>query len=209
MKASESVSDAVCQSLRQSDDRSANAGTARSPGGAPGIQPGSPGLPRGDRDARAGEGQAPSAAEATGTTVATRGPRGRFAAGNAFAWRHGLSAFNRSGELPSRALWDDRERFRGAVMADLGGEAALSELERGQVEQLANFRAVLQMAMDDINQRGICTKRGRLRPTFAVYTRALERFERLARRVGTKRKEQKAPDLDSYLRERGGKGDTR
>ena len=135
---------------------------------------------------------------------ASRGDRdaqGRFLPGNQAAYRHGVKLFERKGELPA-FLRDALDGFREALSADQGGDSELTTVRRGYVERLVATEGVLRLLETDLAHRGMLTAKGRVRSTYTAWLAALDRWDRLAQRLGLDRRASKVPTLDAYLAER-------
>jgi hypothetical protein len=129
-----------------------------------------------------------------------RDAKGRFAPRNKSGETHGALTFTRrGGELPPEFRLE-HERFKSQVFADLGGE--LSEIELGFVELLCATKSILNLLAADMQRSGMMTPRGRLRATYAAWLKASSRYEKLASKLGLKRRAKPAQTLDSYLAER-------
>lgn len=126
---------------------------------------------------------------------------GRFTSQNKSAETHGLHAFQTRGEAPLDVL-DQVERFRRALIADQGGPDELSTVRNGYVQHLSGAHGCLLLLATDLQTRGLFTQRGRVRSTFLVYLQTLDRWDRLAQRLGMSRRQRPVPDLESFLAER-------
>ena len=132
---------------------------------------------------------------------AQRDAQGRFLPGNQVAYRHGVKLFERRAELPS-ALRDALDGFRDALVADQGGYRELTTVRQGYVERLVATEGVLRLLEGDLAQRGMLTPKGRVRSTYTAWLAALDRWDRLAQRLGLDRRASKVPTLDAYLAQR-------
>lgn len=114
---------------------------------------------------------------------------GRFTEGNQAARRHGLKAFARHGEasMPPE-LRQHLDDFRTGLANDQGGPESLSTVAAGYVSRLVEVEAVACLLGEDLQRRGLFTTRGRVRSTFTAYLAALDRWDRLAQRLGMTRK---------------------
>jgi hypothetical protein len=129
-----------------------------------------------------------------------RDAKGRFAPSNRSGEKHGALTFTRrGGELPLEFRLE-HERFKAQVLSDLGGE--LSEIELGLVEMLCSTKSILNLLAADMQRNGMMTPRGRLRATYQAWLKASSRYEKLASKLGLKRRAKPAQTLDSYLAER-------
>lgn len=125
--------------------------------------------------------------------------------GNDAALVHGARRFVDTGLLP-----DDLRGYVGQfaedVIADLGGEAELSTLQRGLVSSIAELEATRLLLLDFALRSGTDTKRGR--DALALHGATVDRWARLARIIGLRREpKQVSVSLAEMLAERNGGGD--
>lgn len=123
---------------------------------------------------------------------------GQFTTGNQFARRTGVRAFEEHGEaaLPQE-LRDDVAVFRSGVETDQGGESELTTIGAGYVRRLSEVEAIVRLLGADLQQRGLFTKRGRVRSTYNAFLLAVDRWDRLAQRLGLERKQRPIDPLDA------------
>jgi hypothetical protein len=109
--------------------------------------------------------------------------------GNQTARTHGVYAFEARGPaaLPD-VLRQTVEEFRAAVIADRGGASELSTLEAAYIRRLSEVETVARLLAADLATRGLTTEHGRVRGTFSRWLECLDRWDRLAQRVGTDRR---------------------
>ena len=121
---------------------------------------------------------------------------GHFIPGNQAAYRHGVRSFEQRGPaaLPD-VLRQTVEQFRTAIIADRGGALELSTLETAYIRRLSEVEAVARLLAADLARRddlgrpiGLMTARGRVRGTFSRWLEAIDRWDRLAQRIGTDRR---------------------
>ena len=116
---------------------------------------------------------------------------GHVLAGNQVARKHGIRAFEQRGEsaLPAdlRVSVDD---FKMQVIADRGGLDALTAIQRGCIVRLSEVETVSRLLASDLAQRGLFTPRGRVRSTLQRWLEVIDRWERLAQRIGMDRRNQ-------------------
>lgn len=144
--------------------------------------------------------EAPGAAPSDESPAVGRNEKtGQFAPGNQLSRRSGVRAFELRGatSLPPdlRAALD---RFRAGVEADQGGRQELSTIGAGYVDLLAEVNAIIGLLLADLAERGIFTTRGRVRSTYQQFLLAIDRYDRLAQRIGLERKTRDV-SLASYL----------
>jgi hypothetical protein len=122
-----------------------------------------------------------------------RDERGRYLPGsqegNQHARTSGVRAFELHGEaaLPSE-LRDELAAFRAALMADQGGASELTAIRAGYVQRLSEVEACLRLLAEDLRTRGLMTKRGRVRSTYDKLLQTIDRWDRLAQRLGMERR---------------------
>lgn len=123
---------------------------------------------------------------------------GHVLPGNTAARRHGVRAFEVRGDaaLPTdlRISVDD---FREAIVRDRGGVDALTAVERGYIVRLSEVETVSRLLASDLAQRGIFTPKGRVRSTLQRWLEVIDRWDRLAQRVGTDRRARQLSPLDA------------
>jgi hypothetical protein len=133
------------------------------------------------------------------TTTAGMCAAGHFIVGNQARRTHGAYSFRDRGTvaLPD-VLRQTVEEFREAVIADRGGPSELSTLEAAYIRRLSEVETVARLLAADLASRGLTTPRGRVRGTFSRWLECLDRWDRLAQRVGTDRRS-RALTLHDYL----------
>ncbi len=133
---------------------------------------------------------------------AERGPDGRFVSGNQVARQTGIFAVHQPPEL-----LDSADAFAAQVLTDLGGERELSALERAYVAKLRDLEITQQLLMADIAHRGLVTPSGGVRRPFSAFLSAIDRFDRLAQRLGLKRRARKVQSAHELIRPSGARDD--
>lgn len=131
------------------------------------------------------------------------GAETRFRPGSQAARRHGVRAFQLRGEAALEA--DQRaalEAFRAGLVADQGGCSELTTIGAGYVRRLCDVEAICALMAADLAARGILTQRGRVRSTYAAFLQVIDRWDRLAQRLGIGRRERRIPSLAEYLAQR-------
>ncbi len=81
----------------------------------------------------------------------------------------------------------EAEAFVGAIVADKGGEGELSAIQRRYARELGHLSTILRLLVADIAEQGLLSKNHAPRKVLAAYLDALDRFDRLAQRIGLKR----------------------
>jgi len=88
------------------------------------------------------------------------------------------------------------------MLIDLGGRDQLSALEVGLVERAAYLATMLDLYEADFQARGFYTPRGRQRNSVEAYLKILDRYEKLAKRLGLQRRTKDVNPIDDYLKRR-------
>ena len=124
-----------------------------------------------------------------------------FLPGNQAARTHGLSARHVPADLRM-----DADQLREAIVGDLGGLENLSALEISYIRKLADVEVTLRLLLDDIQRGGMFTTGGRVRDTYPALLAGIDRFDRLAQRVGLKRRARRLSIVEQFasLHEREG-----
>lgn len=125
--------------------------------------------------------------------------KGHALPGNRLAFKTGVRSFENRGPaaLPDM-LRLSVEEFREAVITDRGGALELSTLEAAYIRRLGEVETVARLLASDLASHGLTTSRGRVRGTFSRWLECLDRWDRLAQRVGTDRRA-RAVSLSDYL----------
>ena len=121
---------------------------------------------------------------------------------NQVARKHGAdSAAVKRGEVPAdlRQSIDD---FRAGLIADQGGATALTTLELAYILRLTEIEVCCRLLQNDLVNRGLHTQKGRVRSSYEKYLATLDRWDRLAQRVGVDRRAKQIPSLQDYLEQR-------
>lgn len=123
-----------------------------------------------------------------------RRPDGTFAPGNQVARQHGPYAARQPAELLAVV-----EEFTAGVVSDLGGASELSTIERAYVGRLGRVELTLRLLEADIAEHGLMTSAGGVRKVYAQYLAGLDRWDRLAQRLGLRRRQRRVPSLREAL----------
>lgn len=129
---------------------------------------------------------------------ADRCVRGHVLVGNQARRTHGVRAFETTGRIPD-VLRQTVEEFRNAVIGDRGGTSELSTLDAAYIRRLSEVETVARLLAGDLASRGLMTPKGRVRSTFSRWLECLDRWDRLAQRVGTDRRSRNVTSLSAYL----------
>lgn len=125
-----------------------------------------------------------------------RRPDGRFAAGNQVARQHGVYASQQSAELAAEV-----DAFLAGLLSDLGGESELSTVELAYVARLCRLELTLRLLETDIAASGLVTPAGGVRRIYEHYLHGLDRFDRLAQRLGMRRRARPVESAADIIRE--------
>jgi hypothetical protein len=118
-----------------------------------------------------------------------RDPKGRFAPGNNAARKTGATEFERHGaEVLTPDFRAEHENFRNDLIADQGGLSELSTVRLALIERAAQAHTMASLLAADLSRRGVTTERGRTRKSLDQFFKCVDRFERLARRIGLERR---------------------
>lgn len=120
---------------------------------------------------------------------------GQFVEGNKAAVKHGLTPrgglTKLDGELAER---------RAAVVADLGGEDALSTIAESTIHRYVVADALLSWMEGNLLAEGVITPKGKRRAMHNAYLAQLDRVVKLANMLGLDRKARSAPTLHEVMR---------
>ena len=97
---------------------------------------------------------------------------------------------------------EDVEELKAAIVTDLGGESELTTLERAYVGHLGDVEVTLQLLMQDIEARGLLTPVGGVRRVYDQLLSGIDRWDKLAQRLGLKRRTKRVPTIDEYVRQK-------
>jgi hypothetical protein len=95
------------------------------------------------------------------------------------------------------AIIGDLDAFRAGVLTDQGGHADIETIRRGYVDKLTSVEGLYRLLAADVMRRGIFTPRGRVRNTFTALLAVIEKWDRLAQRLGMERRQKDALDLSA------------
>ena len=111
-------------------------------------------------------------------------------AGNTFAVTKGLYVRDRS-RLPQtmQDALGDLDGFRTALESDQGGADAMTIIQAGYVRRLVEVEALCRLLGADLRAHGIFTAKRRVRNTFGAFLTAVEKWDRLAQRLGMGRRQ--------------------
>jgi hypothetical protein len=126
-----------------------------------------------------------------------RDSRGRFAAGNVVALKHG----GRSVRVRAALLPEQRGRFetlairRAAIVADLGGEEAVSTIKADLVSRYLEVATVAEWLGGNLITEGPLTCRGRARAATTLFLQTVDRLHRLGATLGVETPHEVKPTI--------------
>jgi hypothetical protein len=95
------------------------------------------------------------------------------------------------------------DEFRTGIVSDLGGADALTTLQIAYVQRLCDVEVAVRLLTNDLAVRGVFTARGRVRSTFSRLLETIDRWDKLAQRVGVERRPKPVPSPLEYWAQRG------
>jgi hypothetical protein len=119
---------------------------------------------------------------------------GSFGPRNQVARKEGFRAVHHPPDLRMTS-----EELVSGVVSDLGGDSELSTLERSYVRKLGDLEITIRLATSDIARAGMLTPGGRVRDSYTALLSGIDRFDRLAMRLGLKRRAKPAATLAEVL----------
>jgi hypothetical protein len=126
---------------------------------------------------------------------------GTLRQGNETALKHGLRRFEQRGAVPDE-LRVTTEEFRDGLVADQGGADALTTVRAGYCRRLSEIETCVRLLQNDLVQRGLFTPRGRVRNTYSRLLETIDRWDRLAQRLGMERRSKQVPSPQEYWAQR-------
>jgi hypothetical protein len=93
-----------------------------------------------------------------------------------------------------------KQEFVEGVIQDLGGLANLSTLEVEYVSNLSHVKVLVMLLVNDLVTYGVFTPRGNPRRTYDALLAAIDRYDRLAQRIGLRRRGRTVQSPSDYLR---------
>lgn len=126
--------------------------------------------------------------------------KGHAMRGNQLHRTHGAFSFRDRGVAalpdPMRLSVED---FRDGIVRDLGGAEELSTIMHGHVRRLGELETTCRLLASHLAQHGIFTPRGRVRSAYTQWLLTLDRWQKVAERIGVERKLKSVPSLSAYL----------
>ena len=120
-----------------------------------------------------------------------------FLPGTQAARKSGLYAQHRPTDLQAAV-----DAMIAGVISDRGGEEALSTLEKAYIRKLADVDITIHLLAADIARRGLLTPAGGVRNVYDKFLAGLDRWDRLAQRLGLGRRARRVPDPLDYIQGR-------
>ena len=124
------------------------------------------------------------------------GQCGAFLPGNEANLRHGLRRYQENGTLPAE-LAAEIEAFREQLIADQGGEEAMTAIRLGLVEKLVGLEVGSRLLMAEVIRRKIDSRPGRA--AYQQLLGTLDRWHRFAVSLGVERRTRQVPTLDQVM----------
>jgi hypothetical protein len=116
-----------------------------------------------------------------------RDHRGRWAAENDGALRHGARRYELRGVLPDE-VQTAVDAWSHQLTSDRGGTSEMGAIESAYCRRLTQLEGALDLLGRDLHQHGVMTPRGRPRAAYKCFLETLATFDRLAQRLGLDRK---------------------
>ncbi|SRR5712692_2038337 len=123
-----------------------------------------------------------------------RDDSGRFLPGNTAAVKHGVYAQH---PAPAAIRQSSNELVEG-IVSDLGGLDNLTAIQRGYIELLRDTNICRQLLVGHLIERGLFTPRHRVRSAYSKLLETIDRWDRLAMRLGTDRRAKQVPTIDEF-----------
>ena len=110
----------------------------------------------------------------------------------------GVRRYETKGTLPDE-LRAQVDAFGAGLVADQGGASEVTTIGGGYVRKLRHLEGYCELLAADLKKHGITTKRGSVRSAFTAYLAAIDRWDRIAQRLGMARRAKPVQDVDAYL----------
>jgi hypothetical protein len=126
---------------------------------------------------------------------------GTLRAGNDNAVKTGVysaAARAQAATKPSDFARQTVDDFIAGVIADMGGESELSSIELAYIEVLRDLSITRQMFVADLIRRGLFTSKGRVRSAYGQLLATVDRWDRIAQRLGTERQPKQVTPLEYW-----------
>ena len=128
----------------------------------------------------------------------------RFKKGNTAAFKHGLARDKAKRTLTDEDIRAAIDAFNEQLTSDQGGPSELTAIRGGRVRRLTDLEAMLHICAKDITTKGFFTAGGGARATVNTFMQLLDRWDKLAERLGMERRTKPVATLEAFL---DGKGD--
>ena len=90
--------------------------------------------------------------------------------------------------------------FGATRVADLGGETCLTTLERSYVRKIADVEILIRLMTSNLVSGGVMTASGsRVRDVYDKLLAGIDRFDRLAQRIGLNRRAKSITNPRDYI----------
>ena len=88
------------------------------------------------------------------------------------------------------------------IISDHGGDDALTTLEKAYITKLASVDITVHLLAADIARRGLLTPAGGVRNVYDKFLAGLDRWDRLAQRIGLGRRTRQVPNPLDFIQGR-------
>lgn len=127
----------------------------------------------------------------------------RFKKGNTAALKHGLARYKAKRTLTDDDIRSAVESWSASLVSDQGGASELTAIRGGYVRRLTDLEAMLHICAKDISSKGFFTAGGAARATVNTFMSLLDRWDKLASKLGMDRREKRVPSLEAFLQQEG------
>ena len=139
---------------------------------------------------------APTSPAPSAPVGSDHGADGRFLEGNQAARKTGIYARYQPADLRMTA-----DELMQGVIADLGGPEALTTLEASYIRKIADVEITVRLLASDIARRGLITPGGGVRTIYTSFLAGIDRFDKLAQRIGLTRRPRPVRSLEQFVAE--------
>lgn len=128
----------------------------------------------------------------------------RFKKGNTAALKHGLARYKAKRTLTDEDITSFVTQFSADLTSDQGGPSELTAIRGGYVRRLTDVEAMLHICAKDITTKGFFTAGGAARATVNTFMSLLDRWDKLASKLGMDRRQKRVASLEDFLTQREG-----
>lgn len=128
----------------------------------------------------------------------------RFKKGNTASLRHGLARYQAKRTLTDEDIRAEVGVWSAGLVSDQGGPSELTAIRGGYVRRLTDLEAMLHICAKDIATKGFFTAGGAARATVNTFMSLLDRWDKLASKLGMERREKRVQSLEAFLSQEGG-----